>query len=377
MMLESSGAWGLDLTYSRLRRQHCVLSIVRHLTLFMVGALVAIKYSLTLTRDTRAFLEFRTDAHSATKFSGPVSEPAEKFLIPNYLHYIRINRTYLRFFEAVCMKSAFLIQRPERIYLHSDVGEVTGPHWDHLLAIPGFKEVLVMQRVTVPETVFGTSFYWIAHKADVLRLLILKRYGGIYMDNDVYVINNLDHYRRYEFTLGWPNNEWIGNMLLMANKDARLLSRLVDLYQLFRPDIWYYNGGEKPVREILYRNPELVHNEKVRLGVSTNVAWFFYVRKEIWKPEQWTKDYDTVHLLIGHRHDIDPRYLECKEFDADNVKEMNMSVAMMFRYTWFGSIHPFPANTSVDMAEVNRQWLLSRGNHSYMWNWSRHHYPRL
>ena len=34
--------------------------------------------------------------------------------------------------------------------------------------------------------------------------------------------------------------------------------------QLYRPDIWYYNGGEKPVVEWLYRYPHLVHNEQTR-----------------------------------------------------------------------------------------------------------------
>jgi mannosyltransferase OCH1-like enzyme len=33
-------------------------------------------------------------------------------------------------------------------------------------------------------------------QADVLRLLILKKYGGIYLDNDIFVVNNLDKYRK-------------------------------------------------------------------------------------------------------------------------------------------------------------------------------------
>ena len=34
-------------------------------------------------------------------------------------------------------------------------------------------------------------------QADVLRLLVLRKYGGMYLDNDIYVINSLDKYRRY------------------------------------------------------------------------------------------------------------------------------------------------------------------------------------
>ena len=89
-----------------------------------------------------------------------------------------------------------------------------------------------------------------------------------------------------------------------------LIDNFIDLHcVLCRPDVWYYNGGEKPVREILWRYPNLVHNEKMRLGVTTNVAWFFYVNSRRWDPKIWLKEYDTLHLLIGHRKDIDPRYM--------------------------------------------------------------------
>ena len=69
------------------------------------------------------------------------------------------------------------------------------------------------------------------------RLLVLKKYGGIYLDNDIYVINKLDRYRRFEFVLGWPDGEWIGNMLLMGHKDARFITQFIDTYKNFRYDI--------------------------------------------------------------------------------------------------------------------------------------------
>ena len=41
--------------------------------------------------------------------------------------------------------------------------------------------------------------------------MVLRKYGGMYLDNDIYVINSLNKYRRFEFVLGWPDGEWIGN----------------------------------------------------------------------------------------------------------------------------------------------------------------------
>ena len=36
----------------------------------------------------------------------------------------------------------------------------------------------------------------------------------------------------------------------MGHKDARFITQFIDTYKSFRPDVWYYNGGEKPVREV-------------------------------------------------------------------------------------------------------------------------------
>lgn len=71
----------------------------------------------------------------------------------------------VRFFEAVCMKSAFMIQRPEKVFVHTTEEVLEGGYWDHLLRIPGFKDALVVKKISVvPEKVFGVGFYWTAHK---------------------------------------------------------------------------------------------------------------------------------------------------------------------------------------------------------------------
>ena len=73
------------------------------------------------------------------------------------------------------MKSAFIIQRPEKIFIHTDTPELTGKHWEQLLDIPGFSKALVIKKVVAPSHVFGVEFYWNAHKADVLRCVFVKR----------------------------------------------------------------------------------------------------------------------------------------------------------------------------------------------------------
>jgi len=49
------------------------------------------------------------------------------------------------------------------------------------------------------------------------------KYGGIYLDNDVYVVRSLDKYRRFEIAMGWPEGENLGSQVIIAHKDARFL----------------------------------------------------------------------------------------------------------------------------------------------------------
>ena len=44
------------------------------------------------------------------------------------------------------------------------------------------------------------------HGGDLARIKIFMTYGGIYLDNDVYVIQNLDKYRKFECALNWQRN---------------------------------------------------------------------------------------------------------------------------------------------------------------------------
>ena len=74
-----------------------------------------------------------------------------------------------RFFEAVCLKSAYMIQRPEKIFIHTDTPQLEGEYWQQLLEIPGFKDTLNIRYVEAPTQVFGVPFFWNHHKADLLR----------------------------------------------------------------------------------------------------------------------------------------------------------------------------------------------------------------
>jgi hypothetical protein len=52
------------------------------------------------------------------------------------------------------------------------------------------------------------------------------------MDNDVYVVNSLNKYRKFEMVVGWDNwGKGLGNQLLIAHRNARLLKAQFDSYR--------------------------------------------------------------------------------------------------------------------------------------------------
>jgi hypothetical protein len=73
-------------------------------------------------------------------------------------------------------------------------------------------------------------------------------YGGFYFDNDVYVIQSLQKYRKYEMTLEWEiPNVSIGSQVLIAHRNARLLKAHFDSYRSdYIRTQWYYNAGHVP-----------------------------------------------------------------------------------------------------------------------------------
>ena len=57
-------------------------------------------------------------------------------------------------------------------------------------------------------------------------------YGGIYLDNDVYVVNSFKKYLKYEMTVSWDNdNDGLGVQVLIAHRNARLLKAHFDSYR--------------------------------------------------------------------------------------------------------------------------------------------------
>ena len=239
------------------------------------------------------------------------------FIVPNHIHFLFFNNNYIPYVHAVCVLAAFKNHRPEKIFFHTNVVEFTGEHWLKIKNTLG--SVLEIRNITLPKEIFGQKFsqnFHLWHAGDVTRIRILMKHGGIFLDNDSYVVRNLDIFRKYEMTIGITDGPYLGTQVLIANKDARFLKLWLESYREYNPDSWYYNAGQKPMREILIHKPELVHTVPTLLGVHT-----LSERLYIWDSwENWRKYY-SVHLIVRHRHYMDTvwNYLRWPNLDERNI----------------------------------------------------------
>ncbi|XP_046452418.1 uncharacterized protein LOC124200288 [Daphnia pulex] len=251
--------------------------------------------------------------------------------VPNVIHYIRLNKRSWSFVEYICLLSAYANQQPDYIFIHTNIiGGFRGKYWKWIQQKIDLNMRLIVLPVEIPSEIFGKKLnpIWkIHHGSDILRIKILMKYGGIYLDNDVYVVQNLDKYRKFEMTLGWPKNESLGSMVLIANKNARFLHLWLENYQDYNASLWYFNAGDNPTHRILLKMPQLVKREETRLGINFMMRELFQSKDYAWKVKL-----DTIHLLINHRRYLDMFFKDYRYFNEHNILHYPFIFAKMVKY---------------------------------------------
>lgn len=276
------------------------------------------------SRDKRPLphIRYRPELFDAVKnsrfegFSNETGTVNGEYIIPNIVHFLFFEESHITYVAAVCVLAAFKNQRPQKILFHTDVDQFVGPHWEKLKNTPGL--LIEVHKVKMPKEIFGQKIKHVWHAGDIARIRILMEHGGIFLDNDSYLVRSLDCFRKYEMALGLDENNYIGTQVLVAHKDARFLRLWLETYREYYPDLWYFNAGQKPALEILLYKPELVHSVKNLFGVHD-------LSKELYRQRNWKewRNYYAIHLLIRHRHYLDSwwNYYWWPELNEKNIRD--------------------------------------------------------
>ncbi|XP_046448567.1 uncharacterized protein LOC124197245 [Daphnia pulex] len=298
----------------------CLISLV-NLSLSQSG----IKWDLFQTFEQTNDIEFTDDFDNVTG--------ADKYIVPNIIHFIRFKTFELNFIDYVVLKAAMRNHKPDKFYIHTNVLEVKyeGKYWDLVRKDRDLWSRIEVLYLEAPTEIFGQKlnegwrFY---HGGDIGRIRVLMQYGGIYLDNDCFVIRSLDKYRNFECAINWDENQFIGSQTIIAHKNARFLALWLDSYRHYRSEKWYYNAGERPTVEILYRHPQLVHRVKGDFGIITDVSLNLY--RNTSKPFEW-RSLDSIHLLVNHRFYLDKNYNKTPTFNESNIQTYQYPFGEMAR----------------------------------------------
>jgi hypothetical protein len=212
-----------------------------YLSLLLINTLLSsrIKYIELISNSIQHHSDnSSTKVHDVFDFEGFDNREngSSVYIVPNTVNLLYLNTSVFKFYQVVCIYSIYLNQKPDVIYLHCDTCNFHGHYWDQMNSISDLKKRFRINKLEFHDTIFGVKYGWVNHhRSDVYRLLALANFGGMYFDTDVYVINSLDKYRKFEMTLSLEGNNLtanpIGNQVLLANRNARLLRPYLDAFR--------------------------------------------------------------------------------------------------------------------------------------------------
>jgi mannosyltransferase OCH1-like enzyme len=261
---------------------------------------------------------------------------AFSYIVPNIIHFIRLNKANFSFTDIIAIRAAHVAQKPDAIYIHTDIKQFEGKYWNQLQKKwPDTYKLIRTIPTEIPLRIFNRSIsegYKFHHASDIIRYRLLSEYGGIYLDNDAFVIHNLNKYRKYEMTIEWNPQQYLGNQVLIGHRDARFLRHCIETFRDYRSDLWYYNGGELPTTAVLYKHPEFIHRVIQKFGTDTDISYHLFTQN--W--DKW-KEFDAIHLLLNHRHYMyKENYKLYPEFNEHTILKYNFTFGEMARLIYYG-----------------------------------------
>ncbi|WWD19073.1 hypothetical protein CI109_103531 [Kwoniella shandongensis] len=224
----------------------------------------------------------------------PVSPKKKGMVVPDAVHYVyglkpleggRTKGEELPYYAYLAMRSALVNLRPKVIYFHYQ-HLPTGPWWD--LISPH----LTLIETQVPDTIYGRPLSHFAHKADVLRLLMMKYTGGIYLDIDVFVIKPFDDLLYFPTTLGMeasPDSrrdaldpEGLCNAIIISAPGSTFIDRWLASYDTFDGGVWAQHSVQK--------SWEIARSHPDEIQVLSERAFFW----PMWHGDEIKKTHETT-----------------------------------------------------------------------------------
>ena len=161
-------------------------------------------------------------------------------MIPNIVHFnyglIEQTEEFL-FVYYIAVLSCKVINKPDKIFFHYHY-EPYGYWWNKT------KPLVDMIKVDVPESIGHKPLLKVAHKSDILRMQILKKYGGVYLDIDTICVRPYKDLLFNKFVIAreiTSSGKRMGlcNAIMMSEPNNDFMNEWYNLYErIFDPNGW-------------------------------------------------------------------------------------------------------------------------------------------
>lgn len=192
--------------------------------------------------------------NSSTTVGKAVEKEKTKQPISKTVHFIwglkegRGSHARFGFLEYLSIRSALIAIKPKEVIIHHAALDKSSI-W--------FKKL--ERRITLQyhdpkkdKVLIKTKGWQAAHRADLLRLEILKGKGGIYLDLDVLALRSFDTLLKgsRDMVMGMEggNRAGMANAVIISRPNAKFLDRWIESYSSFSPNTeWNYHSVTLPL----------------------------------------------------------------------------------------------------------------------------------
>jgi mannosyltransferase OCH1-like enzyme len=205
--------------------------------------------------------------------------------IPNVIHLIYFKGIEFMKFHYECVKSMIRHMPDYNIIIYNDIEPENNEYWND---IKTYKNVKV-DKMDPPHSYDGYPLKYIQYKADVARLEILYKYGGIYLDLDMLIIKNFENIintgKDFYISEEGESGGGLINSFLACKPNNGFIKKWLESFKVgLRMDNWAYHIRESN-KQLLNKNKHYFIKYKIEILES---KYFF--------PFKWNEREKFQHI---------------------------------------------------------------------------------
>ena len=179
---------------------------------------------------------------------------------PTLIHFIWLTQPLSRpfsFINTLAVKAAARHHSKDKILMWCNEEPKNNPNWYMV------KQLFEVRPVEMPSEIGGVPLEHIQYKADVLRLQIMQKLGGIYLDTDSLLLKPLTPFVGQEMVLARESPDSIAMSPIIAEPNADFINVwLQRIPQALEVGTWAYHAVNLPVEISKYHHCDIRPQEE-------------------------------------------------------------------------------------------------------------------